>query len=874
MDGPVPQGAFWGKLAPKHLRPVASWLPLADHCCDVAMVCEALLTRTLLGRRLARLAGAEQLDPATVARLCLFAALHDLGKFSHTFQDKATGDGPGTRAGHVGPGAEFLRCLDLLAPPFVLGGLDAVMGPDEELPAAQALLLASVSHHGDPVPLGAPRGQWQARDGRDPMAGMRDLVDRCRRWFPEAFAPQPPPLPEAAAFHHAFAGIVMCADWLGSHTGFFPFERPGTDEDGKIARARAARAVAATGIDASGLRRQGLSPWQQLLPAGAEPRSLQSQASKLAVDAQDAVEIFEAETGAGKTEAALVRFARLFESGEVDGLYFALPTRTAATQIHARIEAAARKLWPDGGVEVVLAVPGYLQAGAHHGQRLPGYEVLWPDAPDAETKARRWAAEHPKRYLCATIAVGTIDQVLLCALETGHAHLRATALLRQLLVVDEVHASDAYMNTILRRVLQFHTQAGGRALLLSATLGEGMRAGLLSPRRRTPPRPLADAIRVAYPAVHVGGAVQPVAADGRSKTVHMEPLAALEQPHVVAALAAQAARAGARVLVVRNRVADAIATQEALEQELADARELLFSVNGIPAPHHSRFAAADRRALDAAIEQAFGKQPRSAGGCVAVATQTVQQSLDLDADLLVSDICPVDVLLQRIGRLHRHDRARPEGFAAARCVVLVPDTPDLGTTMDNRGQVRRPIAGLGSVYPDLRMVQATLELVQTHTSWHIPAMNRLLVEHGTHPEALAAVDRRSPEWQAHGQRNVGARLAAQGQATVVMWQPDQDFLDCQFGGRELDQAIKTRLGAEDRVIELETPVTSPFGHLVGQLHVPGWLCRGLPDDVKAVVDNQHKPGVWSLQLGSLSLRYDRWGLRPPQPHGDSEALDG
>ena len=184
--------------------------------------------------------------------------------------------------------------------------------------------------------------------------------------------------------------------------------------------------------------------------------------------------IIESETGSGKTEAALWRFARLYEAGLVDGLYFALPTRAAAKQIFDRVNSLSSPICflRTGRPEPVLAVPGYLRSGDVHGQRLQDYQVWWDDhAADG----RRWAAESPKRFLTAQIAIGTVDQVMLGSLKVKNAHMRASGLARNLLVVDEVHASDAYMSEVLGAVLDTHLGAGGYALLMSATLGSTAR---------------------------------------------------------------------------------------------------------------------------------------------------------------------------------------------------------------------------------------------------------------------------------------------------------------------------------------------------------------------------------------------------------------
>jgi CRISPR-associated endonuclease/helicase Cas3 len=178
--------------------------------------------------------------------------------------------------------------------------------------------------------------------------------------------------------------------------------------------------------------------------------------------------ILEAETGSGKTEAAFWRFARLFEAGLVNSLYFALPTRSAAVQMHSRINRMLQHLFGVNAPEAILAVPGYLKSGEAEGMALPRWQVHWDDEGSAsEYKlAARWAAENTKRYLAATVAVGTVDQAMLGALRVKHAHLRSAALSRSLLVIDEVHASDRYMTEIQGHLLRMHLDRGGHAMLM------------------------------------------------------------------------------------------------------------------------------------------------------------------------------------------------------------------------------------------------------------------------------------------------------------------------------------------------------------------------------------------------------------------------
>lgn len=855
------------------------WHPLADHCCDVAMVCEALLTRTLLGKRLAALAGRAVLDHVTVARLCVLAALHDLGKFNHGFQDKAL-DCPASTAGHV---KEIRAVLDNspdgCAMLYGNGGLAALDGWDGQQDETIGLLIASISHHGEPAAREPMKYElWQARPDRDPLAGIADFVARCRDWFPAAWL-QGPDLSSAPEFQHGFAGVVVLADWLGSDTRWFEFGDPSVPR-GEFARNQAGQVVAALHLDATGARSALASRGMTFLAwTGLAARGMQQVVAAAQLPPTGSVEIAEAETGSGKTEAAFARFAQLHAAGLVDGMYFALPTRTAATQLHTRLHDLVRTAFGDGPSKppVVLAVPGYLRVDADAGQRMADFEVLWPETRGWPASASRWSAEQPKQFLASAIAVGTIDQVLLASLQVNHAHLRAAALLRQFLVIDEVHASDPYMEVLLRQVLAWHVRAGGHALLLSATLGGELRARLLAPGSRRVASPmLAEAVAVPYPLFSTPAGAVAVLADGSPKVVVVEAVGAIDDPLSVARLAAAAARAGAKVLIVRNTVAACLATQGAVEQELAGDQQLLFGVavgsKRVAAPHHSRYAAQDRTLLDQEIEKEFGKASARGQGCVAVATQTVQQSLDLDADLLISDICPMDVLLQRIGRLHRHQRAeRPKGSEEARAIVLVPADRDLRPLIGKDKRARGP-SGIGSVYEDLRIIEATWQQIEQHPRWQLPAMNRALVEHSLHSQALAAVAGADPAWLLHSQHCTGTVGSQRSIAHLGKLDFSKPFEACAFA-RDDSGAYTTRLGAKDRSLALSEPRRSPFGALISSLNLPGWQAHGVADDTVAL-DIVEPGGSLSIDFGPLQLRYDRWGLRLATANPAGDDLDG
>ena len=838
-------------------------LSLLDHGEDVAAVFHALLTRTVYGTRLATLAGRPLSDQDT-ERLCALAFLHDLGKTNRGFWRRQFPGAPSI--GHTEiVGALFHRATDLGDQAAVreLRGLVAAWGAAQHFTAVMAHHGRPLQSFSEPGAMGGSgemlkaAGWWRAADGYDPFAELTRLLAAVRRRFPLAVA-EGPPLPRAERFVAHVAGLVTLADWLGSDTAQFPLATPPGTTRSAFAAQRAAGAIAA----------RGLAPLSHAAPAsfatafGFPPYEAQERAAEAGLGA---VAALEAETGSGKTEAALWRALALIARGEVDALYFAVPTRTAATQLHGRIVRHLARLFGTDAPRAVLAVPGYLRAGDEDGQRLAPFTVLWPDEGGNDA---RWAAEAPKRFLAARIAVGTIDQALMAGLQVKHAHLRATALSRALLVIDEVHASDTFQTEILKTVIGNHVAAGGRVMLLSATLGSAARAALLG---QAAPG-LAPALATPYPALS-GTMREPerVETGGRRKAIAVETAPLIAHPREIAVRALAAARAGAAVLVVRNTVADAVAVQQALEAE--GAGDLLFRVGGVPTLHHGRFAAEDRRLLAAGIEAVFGKtdddQPpedrrgRERRPIVAVGTTTLEMSLDLDADLLLTDLAPMDVLLQRFGRLHRHRRDdRPAGFAAPRAIVLVPDQRDLSPLLARaRHGLGSPREGRG-IYPRVAVIEATWSLLEDERRIAVPDDCRRLVELTTHPEALDGIAaRKGGAWIDHATRQEGGRLADATLAAHHRLDMATRFTRLSF---PTDEAVRTRLGADDRLVRPDAPFVGPFGATITQLRVPGWMLKGtgrIPDDATVAVRTE--PGAEGVRfaLGPVAFRYDRLGLR-------------
>lgn len=860
-------GSAFGKLQRDEEGHLIAWHPLWDHLTDVAACFEALCACHAVRRALEQTAG-RPLVARDIDRLAVLVFLHDLGKANSGFQAKRWSKGGLPRgwplpAGH---GREVLKLFDeeALAPLIDLLPVAELCAWGE---AVEPLLRASISHHGRPI-LDAP-GDWNTAiwkpvttaDGSlayDPALVLARISSGARTGYPDAFVVNGEPLPESPAFGHLFAGLVQLADWLGSATAFFPFSTPGEDRP-STAPTYAHRAVATLGLDAEGYR-VGLNTqaasFHQVF--GNPPYPIQA---AMAQEGLGSLVVLESETGSGKTEAALWRFVHLFQSGAVDSLYFALPTRVSASQVYERILLAVSHLWPTDPPLVVRALPGYASADGQEPRVLPDFQVLWPDKPEDVVAHRRWAAESPKRFLAAPLAVGTIDQALFAALQVRHAHLRHALLARSLLVVDEVHASDPYMTLLLERLLRAHLGCGGHALLLSATLGSSARTRYLGLDQDTQPATpcFQTACAAPYPVVSDGAIMHAMPSTTHPKTVSWTLLEHIDDPEKIAGLAVKAAAEGAKILIVRNTVPAALAVFRELEHQAPD-RSWLFNVGGVATLHHSRFSRQDRPLLDAAIQDQLGKN-RPRGPRIVVGTQTLEQSLDLDADVLITDLCPMDVLLQRIGRLHRHPRPsteRPPTFRSPQAWVLAPPGQDLAPLLKTSRHGLGPFRDGDGIYPDLRIVEATRRLVVARPTVSIPADNRGLVEGATHPDRLLEIETLGDAWRLLGQRIEGLTGAKRTLAHLHSLEIDKPFDTQQDFPTDLD--IATRLGLRDRLLTFEPAPPGPFGQALRQLPIRHFLIpSSVPlDAVPTEVTIQD--GIILFKLETVRFSYSHVGL--------------
>lgn len=860
------QCAFWGKLDRDAATGAVHCLPLINHCLDVAMVFRCLADLPGFRNCLEAAAG-QQLSDVQCDRLGVEAFLHDGGKCNTGFVARDDPDAVDT-AGHVRELAApfYEQNSGLNVKFFDALGLAEHIGWFDTPDGLGRMLYAAISHHGRPpfshdakddAELLAMARHWYPRSGRDPFVGLSELRLTACQAFPRAYTGEAPPIGATIELQHLFAGLVMLADWIGSHRGFFPFERDG--DPVSWSRRHAEQAIRSIGLDIDPARRSvtgGLPSFGTIFDIDAFPRPLQS---VLADPDLPPLVIAESDTGSGKTEAAILHFLSLFGAGHVDGLYFALPTRVAARELYGRVLAAMQRVFGSDCPPVLLAVPGYAHVdGVPAAQLLPPSDSLYHEN-DLLLHERTWAAERPKRFLAAPVAVGTIDQALMSVVQVSHAHLRYACLQRSLLVVDEVHSSDIYMRYLSRKLLSRHLAVGGRALLLSATLGSAARMEYLAPGvNPPPPEPFAEAVKKPYPAVSFPERPVmpcPAGSSSCSRRVGFDPVPLLEKPELLLPRIRDALRNGQRVLVVMNTVGRAVSLFRVADDDPA-VQPHLFSVSGLRCPHHGRFARSDRELLDRSVTETLGKNSVP-GAVLLIGTQTLEQSLDIDADWLITDLCPIDVLLQRIGRLHRHRRGpRPPAV----CTVLLPGETDLSRLIDRQGTVRdRTRAGLGTVYEDLRVLQLTLDLIRATPTVELPRDNRLLVESATHPERLASLE--GEKWSAHTNQLTGTGFAHRKSAADALV-PDKHFGEFLFP-RAVERRLAARLGLQSRTISLGRYFTTPFGTDTDEIVIPGHLVLGLDAGIGQAHMVKQLPDGMRIQVdpeGWFIFQYSRFGL--------------
>lgn len=730
--------------------------PAIYHMLDVAAVAERLLARSGDGLAVRDL-------------LVLFVALHDLGKINAAFRAMLRKGQPQTAGAHWEVTEALLRHHDGVLASHLGGRWRSRFG----------LYAATAGHHGSPPwrdldeVNGRPVGDFARMldtAGAQAVGDSGKVIEAFLALWPDASL-DGLTREQIVTLGWRLAGLVNAADWIGSNPDWFPATPPGPSVEAYLERARerAEKAVAVAGLDSPAPSDRPLFDFQ--------PRPMQDACRNVGLPEGPMLAVIEDETGTGKTEAALMLVQRMLRAGKGRGLYFALPTMATADAMFARVAEVLIRLY-EGAPSLALA---HGRAGLSDRFRaLAEARSLNPDVPGPTD----WLRDNRRRALLSDVGVGTVDQALLAVVRAKYAPLRLHGLSSKILIVDEVHEmGDPYMGELLAELLHAQAALGGSAILLSATLPLGLRNRLIAAFERGAGREAAPADSRAYPALTVPRVTAPAVVAGPAKRgpVAVERLESLEQG---LDLVTQAASKGAACVVIRNAVDEAIATCRHLHDR------------GVPADLlHARFALHDRKRHEARALSTFGKARVARPGRVLVATQVVESSLDLDFDVMVSDLAPMASLIQRAGRLWRHMDRRPADTRAVPGPVLHVLAPDPDRVEAQHWA--QPVLGQGAWVYDAPSLWRTARTLLAAGRIGSGTELRDLVEAAESDTPVPELLERA-EIEATGKAQAGRSLA---------W---QNRIDWAAGYREgaaaaADDDFPTRLGQPQKVLILACP---------------------------------------------------------------------
>lgn len=635
---PIPLLALWAKSPAVMSEGGSGGYPLLPHLVDVAAVAEALQSVVPCPVPL----------PCSPAWVSALAGLHDFGKASPGFQRKLGLEALGGYELEVNQ-KESQKRHDM-STVFLLRNSLKRRGLDYR--RANWLALAVGAHHGQPFPEGQiTEAEWVISPSW--MQAHEALFEGVLNGIgAEGLPSVPTEKSHRAAFLQWLMGLTTTADWLGSSDGVCRLERLSEWDGDPRQWFERSRLVAEEVLLRAGLLRAGCSPRlsgeeavQVALGPGHRPRPLQEEMASLldSVPDEPCLIVIEAPMGEGKTEAALS--CTLGSRG----LYLAMPTQATSNALFTRIAGFLERQKGKGGSKLLALAHG---SGGPEVANLRLREIGL-GTTDGNAGAGWWFRGSKRSLLCAD-GIGTVDQGLIGVLSTRHGFVRLYGLSGRTVIFDEVHAYDTYTGGLIERLIAWLQVLGCRVVVMSATLPAAKREALLkawSGSATSPPQ------ETSYPRISwaVPDAIHSVSfAASRRQRVELHSI-----PSSTKAVAQQAmewAREGVRVLVVVNKV--------------ARAQELYSQLEEVPCTlFHARYPMDQRLKIERHVLELFGPDGCANAGHVLVATQVAEQSLDIDCDVLITDPAPVDLVLQREGRIHRHGRVRPKGFEQPRVYI-------------------------------------------------------------------------------------------------------------------------------------------------------------------------------------------------------------
>lgn len=678
-----------------------AWLPLWMHLRDTAGVMKKLVPKWVPKSVFS--AAEMEYEPFLSAAVFL-AATHDIGKATSYFQSVITGSCTDKYAEIADSGFALKKSYRAAGKtPHAHAGQWILQSEVVGSGVHESLAMAVGAHHGKPIGADSVMGEpdlvrlypmnFFGTEKKDETKALwkeawKDIVDEALRLAGvQAVGDLPVLTLEAQVL---LSGLLIVADWVASNTAFFPLIPLEEYGDEKVYPER---------IDSGWKRAAFPEEWHsevmRMNKKGFEerfgfwPNEVQNSMLEAVNNAREpGIFILEAQMGVGKTEAALGAAEILACKREAGGIFFGLPTQATSNGLFDRLYQWGTKVSQETVNAIWLAHSSAEFHEEYHQLMMKGRAYVDDDGPgDGGLEVNPWFQGN-KRALLADFVIGTVDQFLMASLRRKHFMLRHVGLAGKVVIIDECHAYDAYMNQYLERSLQWMAAYHVPVILLSATLPSDRRKALVEcyvkayARYHLKKKKPEITYRcpdweknTGYPLMTWtdGETVEQMAVEQNisDKIVKIQRVDSISD---MVRLLDDRLREGGCACIIVNTVKMAQKIYEECKKGMEDVNLVLY---------HAQFTMPDRYKKEQVLLKKMGKasHDRDRHRLILIGTQVLEQSLDYDADLMVTQLCPMDLLLQRIGRLHRHskrdegeeDYTRPLNLREPRCIILRED---------------------------------------------------------------------------------------------------------------------------------------------------------------------------------------------------------
>jgi CRISPR-associated endonuclease/helicase Cas3 len=590
--------------------------------------------------------------------LKFLALTHDIGKVSPAFQKKTSGNFELDKYIEERLFDNGFGWKDFSSGNFSHGGLGQFVLEEYGLDSSVSCIIGG--HHGKFMYYD-PKTFAEANGLSEPWNSERHKIFEKALEFSEISESEIKDLKLPKTLQILFTGLLITADWVASNTDIFPLISLYADEDYserfenaeiKISEIFKALSWDWNVINADVIFKNRFN---------FSPNSFQKNTVKTAKEIEEpGIFIIEAQMGCGKTEIALACAEIFAEKRKLDGIYFALPTQATSNAMFDRIHK-----WINTFQQKTPIILSHGKAQFNENYIKIMNSNVYEDEKEQFAYVNTWFTGR-KRNLLANAVVGTVDTLLMTALKQKHVTLRHLGLANKVVVIDECHAYDAYMSVYLERVLYFLAKYKIPVIILSATLPYETRSKLVSAYLSASINKTFSSENIEYPLITYTDGSEVISQSPAEKTENIEVKINLTSNDDILNILETKLSDGGSAGVIVNTVRRAQEIYDSIKEKFPNTLLL-----------HSRFLATHRTEKENFLIDKIGKDKALNPGekFVVIGTQVIEQSLDIDFDFMITDICPADLLFQRIGRLHRHSsRKRSEKLKNPECVVLKSDT--------------------------------------------------------------------------------------------------------------------------------------------------------------------------------------------------------